>query len=391
MKPKVLIFVGHFWPGYKSGGPTVSVREITRVLKRRFDCLIVTSDTDEKETEKMAGVVSDTWTQTEFGRVIYLSRPNRSFSYIRQLIQSTEFDVMYLNSFFATSFSIFPMLTAQFFARRPIPALLAPRGEFSAGALGLKPWRKRAFITLARSLKAYRTVRWHASTDLEAADIRAVFGDNASIEVAIDPSPMQAQGPSAWSPRPPDSPLRLLFLSRIVPMKNLEFAIEALGRVSRSVSFTIAGPPEDKAYWDRCLAKLKVLPSNITYTAMGSVPPEQVAGLMRSHDLFFLPTRGENFGHVIAESLAAGTPVLTSDRTSWTWLSQEGAGWTLPLERPDLFSQVIEEVWAWDPNKSATVRNIVADAYVKNTDHGKTRDAYESLFGRMLSRESPPV
>ena len=43
---------------------------------------------------------------------------------------------------------------------------------------------------------------------------------------------------------------------------------------------------------------------------LGAVLPENVQGILSKYDLFVLPTRGENYGHVILESLATGTPVL---------------------------------------------------------------------------------
>jgi glycosyltransferase involved in cell wall biosynthesis len=49
-----------------------------------------------------------------------------------------------------------------------------------------------------------------------------------------------------------------------------------------------------------------------------------------------LPTAGESFGYVIFEALAAGCPVLISDRTPWRDLDRSGVGWDLPLSRPDL-------------------------------------------------------
>jgi glycosyltransferase involved in cell wall biosynthesis len=49
------------------------------------------------------------------------------------------------------------------------------------------------------------------------------------------------------------------------------------------------------------------------------------------HDLFLLLTHGENFGHVIIEALAAGCPVLVSDRTAWRGLEAAGVGWDVSL------------------------------------------------------------
>ena len=54
--------------------------------------------------------------------------------------------------------------------------------------------------------------------------------------------------------------------------------------------------------------------------------------------MFFLPTLGENFGHVIAES-----PVLISDQTPWRNLKNHGVGWDLPLNDPDSFRKAIVE------------------------------------------------
>jgi glycosyltransferase involved in cell wall biosynthesis len=53
-----------------------------------------------------------------------------------------------------------------------------------------------------------------------------------------------------------------------------------------------------------------------------------------------LPTLGENFGHAIFESLAAGRPVLISDQTPWRNLKQDFAGWDIALANGDEFKKV---------------------------------------------------
>jgi glycosyltransferase involved in cell wall biosynthesis len=64
--------------------------------------------------------------------------------------------------------------------------------------------------------------------------------------------------------------------------------------------------------------------------------------------LFFLPTRGENFGHVISESLQAGCPVLISDQTPWQGLEEKKAGWVNSLLQPERFQAVLQEVLEMD-------------------------------------------
>ena len=52
--------------------------------------------------------------------------------------------------------------------------------------------------------------------------------------------------------------------------------------------------------------------------------------------MFVLPSRGENFGHVIIESLSAGLPVMISDKVFWK-SDKKGGIMKLPLK---------EDIWA---------------------------------------------
>jgi glycosyltransferase involved in cell wall biosynthesis len=111
--------------------------------------------------------------------------------------------------------------------------------------------------------------------------------------------------------------LNLIFLSRISPMKNLDYLLQLLRRVNVPIDLSICGPLEVPEYWAECKNLISELPANIAVKYRGEVPPERVPEVFAQHDVFFLPTRGENFGHVIFESLAAGTCVVLSDRTPW--------------------------------------------------------------------------
>src|SRR3546814_9883568 len=93
-------------------------------------------------------------------------------------------------------------------------------------------------------------------------------------------------------------------------MKNLLFCLEALARVHVPVVFTIYGPREDHEYWQRCEAAITALPSHVVAVYGGSIEPSDVVPALSRHDIFFLPTFGENYGHVIAEALEAGLRLL---------------------------------------------------------------------------------
>jgi glycosyltransferase involved in cell wall biosynthesis len=54
------------------------------------------------------------------------------------------------------------------------------------------------------------------------------------------------------------------------------------------------------------------------------------AVLMRQASLFVLPTYSENFGVVVAESLMAGVPVITTHGAPWECLVENDCGWWIP-------------------------------------------------------------
>ena len=65
---------------------------------------------------------------------------------------------------------------------------------------------------------------------------------------------------------------------------------------------------------------------------------------LEKYDVFFFPTKGENYGHVIAEALCAGLPIVIADTTPWRNLQNLGIGWDLPLSNPDAFSAALDEL-----------------------------------------------
>ncbi|HEX6181582.1 MAG TPA: glycosyltransferase, partial [Chitinophagaceae bacterium] len=112
------------------------------------------------------------------------------------------------------------------------------------------------------------------------------------------------------------------------------------------ITFTIIGAIEDVAYWNKCSGIINSFAENIKVNMLEAQPVPRIQQVMNDHHLFVLPTRGENFGHAIFESLAAGRPVLISDQTPWRDLTRHKAGWDLPLDAPARFKEVVEEVTA---------------------------------------------
>lgn len=366
-KPRILILIGHYLPGQKAGGPMRSIANLVERLGDEFDFRIITSDHDLGSDKPYSGVLADTWLPVGKAQVMYLSAKGRSLLAMLCLLRSLDYDVLYLNSFFARRFSMLPIMLQKLRLIPRRPTLLAPRGEFSKGALALKSKRKALYLKISTGLGFYRNIIWGASNQFEAQDIRCTLPQPghrtvivanpllveanahtpralARIFVASDMSSATqiSSNSSRFRSKTPGQ-LDVVFLSRIARMKNLDAALLYLRDLSGQVRFDIYGPIEDTAYWEQCRRLIAQLPANVKVTYCGEVQHEAVLETLSGYHLFLLPTHGENFGHVIHEALSAGCPVLISDRTPWRDLETLGVGWDLPLEEPQRFRTVLQQ------------------------------------------------
>jgi len=251
------------------------------------------------------------------------------------------------------------------------PVLVAPRNQFSSGALGIKRLKKRAFCWVAQWTGLWKRVSWHATGPEEKEEIRQHVGLDASVWVApIFPNGSVAVAKPEGSTLS-KSNLRIILLARISPMKNLELALEVVEGLPFPVQFDIAGPVDDAAYWDKMKSQIDRLPRHVTITHLGPVEPARVRELLGSYHAMLLPTRGENFGHVILEALAAGCPPIISDRTPWKDLGEQGCGWVVPLEHVEGFRQALMDLNAMAPEERERIgaaAQAYARAYIDNPE-----------------------
>ncbi|MBS1158791.1 MAG: glycosyl transferase, group 1 [Proteobacteria bacterium] len=336
----VLCFTGFYPPGFKGGGPIRTIYNLVQKVSGEINFSVVTLDRDLGDKDSYPAESMDQVRRSTGAKVFYISPKSFWIFRVWKIINEFEGDLIYLNSFFSVRFSIIPFFI--WLLNKPgRSVIVGPRGEFSTEALSFKSFKKKLYINFVKTLGFYRHVIWQASAAHDAEDIRRVFGENASIRIAVNiacPPPVLD-----LSPRKKDAPLRVVFVSRISPMKNLRGAIQMLKRVKIPLVFDVYGPIEDKAYWADCLDVVEELPINIVFNYSGMLYPVRLPEVLATYDLFYLPTLGENFGHVIAEALGCGLPVLISTSTPWRNLKEKKLGWDIPLDQPEHFATCIEE------------------------------------------------
>jgi glycosyltransferase involved in cell wall biosynthesis len=378
VQPKILTFVDYYLPGYKAGGPIRALQNLVDNLYRTVDFYILTRCHDQGEPD-YKGFEQNQWLTVGFAKVQYLSRGWRRFMHIMRQVQSKEFDQIYLNSFFSIEFSVMPLL-ANWLSGRGLPVTLAPRGEFCAGAIELKTFKKLFFIRIMRAARFYSRVTWQASTQAEVAEIHQFF-PAARCHIARELAPPISDQPVLPAVKVPGE-LHLIFISRISRKKNLDFAIKILDTIKEgAVSFDIYGPIEDPLYWQECLKAIETLGSNISVNYCGDLKHADVMAALQRRHVFFLPTLGENFGYAILEAFFAGRPVIVSDTTPWRELERSAIGFDLPLVDEASYTRALRYFLSLDQAGFDAVVSAVA-SYIHNyrADFAEQVTASEQLF-----------
>jgi glycosyltransferase involved in cell wall biosynthesis len=387
---RILVFIDWFLPGYRAGGPVRSMANMIEQLGNDYHFMVVTRNTDYMENEPY-DLVADRWTKGPFNsEVYYFSGDGLSYKNMKQLLAQTRYDVAYINGIYSWWFSILPLIllnaskkTTKFsvfgkkapntrlskflkprslqvvndcfknesnavvgvFLKRLLrkqKVIVGVRGMLADSAIDVKRGKKKMFLSLARLVGLYSGVVFHATNKKEALDIQSLFG-NANIQIAPNLPRKALSEPVALS-KYRDS-LRLVSFARIAPEKNTLFALEALKQYGGKgkILFDLYGQIYDEFYWQQCKAVIDTLPSNISVEYRGMVESERVVEIIGHYHFLFLPSRGENFGHVVLESFSAARPVLISDQTPWRGLAEARCGYDLPLEH-FLFAQKIGEM-----------------------------------------------
>lgn len=182
-------------------------------------------------------------------------------------------------------------------------------------ALALWIWQKRVLD---------RAAVLHATSVLEKEALRALGLKNP---VALIPCGVDAPEEVLQRPKGERKKRRALFLSRLHPSKGVEDLLRAWAALQpQGWTLRVTGPSEGAYEGElRKLADQLGIGSDVEFlTPVFGVERWKV---MVDAELFVLPTYSENFGMVIAEALAAGLPVVTTEAAPWEQITGWGCGW----------------------------------------------------------------
>ena len=151
MKKRVLVLNGQYAPGYKGGGPIQSCINMVENLYEQIDFFVLCADRDYKETVPYSNVKINQWNEVGHAKVYYLSPDKQDLKGFEEVINSIDYDVMYLNGFFSPIFTIRPLLLRRMGKLKKKPVILTPRGDFTGGCEN-KKLKKYSYIYLVKLL-----------------------------------------------------------------------------------------------------------------------------------------------------------------------------------------------------------------------------------------------
>lgn len=371
---KILILMGRYLPGYKDGGPVRTIKNLTDILGKEYDIRIMCHDRDHRDTKPYSNISINEYNKVGNAKVYYVKDGKFKFKTILKEIRKV--DVVYCcGPYNSYAIKILFLNKLHLFKQKLV---VASMGSFSKGALSFKRKKKTLFLNFMKNFGLFKNIIWSVTSDVEERDLKDIIGDDARCIIAEDLPRIDKIEHIHVKKK---NTLKVVFISRISKMKNLIGAIEILSYIKNNlIEFDIYGNLEDKEYWEECKEKLKRLPSNINWNYKGECDSDNVVNTFANYDVFLFPTLGENFGHVISESLIAGCIPVISNKTPWLDLDEKLCGNVIPLDDIEEFSKCLEEYINMDEKEFNEYVNNAQDYINKKNEISIENTGYREIF-----------
>ena len=205
----------------------------------------------------------------------------------------------------------------------------SPRGTLNQHARNKFRLRKTAIWRLWQRSVLDSAKCLHATS---AAECEAIRNKGLETPIAVIPNGIDIPDLSNVTIKKKSGMRRLLFLSRITPLKGIESLLEAWAAVQSKFhewELHITGIDDrgHEALMKTLARRLKV--ERVSFT--GPVYGVDKTCVLLEADLFVLASSTENFGMAVAEALAHGVPAIVAKGAPWEGLEAHDCGWWIDI------------------------------------------------------------
>jgi glycosyltransferase involved in cell wall biosynthesis len=208
--------------------------------------------------------------------------------------------------------------------------------------------------------------------------------------LGVEASPISPNAKSEFLSRYPQlqNTRNFLFLGRLHPKKGCDILLDAFARIRSNdpVSLIMAGP--DQIGWESDLRRQMTqlnLTNRVVFTGMLQGVMKQ--GVLASADAFILPSHQENFGISVVEALAAGVPVLISNRVNiWREIDGDRAGY---VESDDLegTTRLLQRWIDTAPKERETMRQNARKCFEQRFEIDRAVDSLLQVLNEVPGRQ----
>jgi glycosyltransferase involved in cell wall biosynthesis len=320
------------------GGPSVMVEMMARGLSQAgLDIHIATTNDDgagKFDVPLEQPVRRDNVTYW------YFDRQTRFYKYSRPLSRwlsahVSDYAIIHIHALFSHS-----SYAASYRARRrAVPYIVRPLGVLNRwGMENRRPWLKDLSFRMIESRILAHAALVHYTSEQERAEA-ALLGVNAPSVIVPNPVPAISGSsvPGSFQAAHPELEGRqiILFLSRFDRKKGLELLLPAYARARQrhpSAVLVLAGSG-DPGLVAELKSQALTLGIGDDILWAGFLQNEAKLAAFEAAAVFVLPSWSENFGVAVVEAMAAGCPVVVSDRVAvHTDIATANAGYVVPCE-----------------------------------------------------------
>jgi teichuronic acid biosynthesis glycosyltransferase TuaC len=162
---------------------------------------------------------------------------------------------------------------------------------------------------------------------------------------------LEAFHPGAASPVPLAQGPLLITIGHLIPRKGQEYALAALEHLPEA-TLVLVGDGPDRAKLER-IVRQRGLGSRVRF--LGNQPHEALPGLLAGADVMVLPTASEGLANAWVESIACGTPVVTTDVGGARDIVDSRAAGRLVAREPEAIAAAVRDLLE-NPSAPADVR-----------------------------------
>ena len=327
----ILHVIPSYAPAWRYGGPIAAVLGLTRELAAQgHNVTVMTTNIDGPDT---LDVPTEQAVPMDGVQVWYypVQRP-RWYCFSRPLGRAlrdrvAEFDIVHIHSIY-----LWPTTIAAYWCRRRgVPYLIHAAGALDPVSISNSYAGRRASVSTAlRKWLYFNTVGRRDINGAAGMHYTSQVDEDVSRSLDVRPpghilpfgveAPAREEVTSGLSLRDEHPELRdkkiVLFLSRLDPIKGLDILIEALGKLadSRDDFVLVVAGGGDRDYEKELASLVNSHGLGDRTVFVGMVAGHDKWSVLFDSDLFVLPSHHENFPMAVVEAMAAGLPVVVSDR-----------------------------------------------------------------------------